>query len=116
MEIAGQGQTFGNLLSFVGEVMGFIFVKTMEKLFFKNELVKKIKAQRKVHINQCWEYHNPLLKTIEGIETKKKFAENYWDISLEDWEDVGYFIGYLNCLDDMEEITLRISKKYGKSF
>jgi hypothetical protein len=64
-----------------------------------NEIIMKkenIEQARQGALDDCWKYHKDILKE----HTTKKELWNYLqDAELTDWEDVGFFIGYIRALD-----------------
>jgi len=66
----------------------------------KSEDIEKL---RKEALKDCWEYHQAILKD-EGI--KKSFLiDELYNLELSGWEDVGFFVGYLRALDDVNKIN-----------
>jgi len=74
-----------------------------QKEEYQKVLLNKIKKMRKEMLKDCWLYHSHILKE-ECIE-KSELHDELYEVSLEDWEDVGFFIGYLRCLDDIQSIN-----------
>jgi hypothetical protein len=65
------------------------------------ELLKLAVAEKKQMLKDCWEYHQKLIE-VEGPEptVKESDLEDFLcDLELKEWEDVGFFIGYLRALD-----------------
>lgn len=72
----------------------------------KKALLAAIEKARKQALSECKEYHLPLLKS-EGEYTGKTANDllyYLYDIPLEGWEDVGFFVGLLRGLDRAESI------------
>ena len=75
----------------------------------KEKLLKKIQQLRKENLDDVLEYHENLLVEEEGFDSKENDLLNFlYDLSLDGFEDVCFFIGYLRCLDDMEELTKKL--------
>ncbi|NTU69225.1 hypothetical protein HGB13_00125 [bacterium] len=60
-----------------------------------------IKQKETEMLNDCWSYHKLLLKGDNPEFNRKELKGQIYDLSLENYEDVGYFVGYLRALDDM---------------
>lgn len=64
----------------------------------KKDLIKKLEKLKKQALKDCWGYHKDLIK--DNIGEDESLEHYLYDVSLENWEDVGFFIGYLRGLDD----------------
>ena len=81
----------------------------MNEITMKPEIIKKLKKEiekeRKQSLKDCWEYHGKLIEA-EGPNPKVKKSELLdflSDMSLEDWEDVAFYVGYLRGLEWLDE-------------
>lgn len=72
----------------------------------KADALKRIAQARKQALADCWEYHEALIKSSATDEPIKKsgLLDYLYDIELSEWEDVGYFVGFLRGLDEAERI------------
>ena len=68
------------------------------------KILKQIAASRKEALRDCWGYHKELIQDSNRQLKKSELMHFLYDIELTDWEDVGFFIGYLRALDDIEEL------------
>jgi len=73
---------------------------TRAELIDKAPLLKELAKTKKEALNDCWEYHFHLIKETDGSVKKSELLDYLYDIELKDWEDVGFFVGYLRALDD----------------
>ncbi len=65
-------------------------------------LQKYIEEKRKEMLDDCEKYHSHLFTREDKKRIKTYCLEDFlYDIELKDWEDIGFFIGYLRCLDDI---------------
>lgn len=69
----------------------------------KKDLILKIEKERKSMLKDCWDYHSSLLAQ-EGIK-KVCLEDELFNLELNDWEDVGFFVGYLRGLDYAQELV-----------
>ena len=69
-------------------------IKDLEKILLK---------EKKVALKDCWKYHKEILKNEEAVE-RKDLEDFLFNINLQEWEDVGFFVGYLRGLDFVIEI------------
>lgn len=67
-------------------------------------MLKRIESERKQSLKDCWQYHADLMKESNKDLKKADLLDFLYDIELNDWEDVGFFVGYLRGLDDAEKI------------
>ena len=79
---------------------------TRAKLIDKTPLLKALANNIKEALNDCWEYHSHLIKETDGSVKKSELLNYLYDINLVDWEDVGFFVGYLRGIDDSVELLL----------
>ena len=70
----------------------------------KTPLLKALANNIKEALNDCWEYHSHLIKETDGSVKKSELLNYLYDINLVDWEDVGFFVGYLRGIDDSVEL------------
>lgn len=70
----------------------------------KEDFIKKIEKEKKEMLKDCWIYHKELMKQDNPKLKKGELEDFLYNISLTDWEDVGYFVGVLRGLD--EAITI----------
>lgn len=78
---------------------------TRPELIDRLPLLKKLANNIKQALADCWEYHAHLIKETAGGNIKKSELLDYlYDVELTDWEDVGFFVGYLRGIDDGVEL------------
>jgi hypothetical protein len=77
-------------------------VKT--ELIDRAPLLKELASKIKEALNDCWGYHSHLIKETDKDVKKSELLDYLYDCNLKDWEDVGFFIGYLRGLDDGVEL------------
>ena len=63
------------------------------------ELIKTIEKEKKQTLKDCWYYHKVLFKNSNSVARKTELEDFLYDMNLENWEDVGFFVGYLRGLD-----------------
>lgn len=75
--------------------------------FLRPEVIlKKLLALKKEALKDCWDYHGDLINENEENKVKKADLLDFlYDVDLRDWEDVGFFVGYLRGLDDGIELV-----------
>ena len=71
---------------------------TMKPTIIK-ELIKSIEKEKKQALKDCWNYHKDLFKDSNSDVRKTELEDFLYDMNLENWEDVGFFVGYLRGLD-----------------
>ena len=60
-----------------------------------------IKQKEKEMLTDCWKYHKEILKRDYPDFSRADLKGQLYDLPLEGYEDIGFFIGYLRALDDM---------------
>jgi hypothetical protein len=82
------------------------FSKEVKKL---NNIILEasLRKEKQRALDECWQYHKGLMKEENPKLTKDKLEDFLYDVDLTDWEDIGFFVGYLKGIDD----TITISQK-----
>ena len=63
-------------------------------------LLKKLAKEKKQALADCKKYWAGMMKREGQWNPKEDDLEHYlFDLNLEGWEDVGFFVGYLRGLD-----------------
>jgi len=65
-------------------------------------ILKKLNKIEKEILKDCWNYNKNILKDC-GLK-KISLKDELYNEEFSDWEDVGFFTGYLRALDDFKEI------------
>lgn len=78
------------------------------KKFKRDKRIVAIEKLREQAIKDCWHYHGSMIKDESGGSCKSRSElEHYFGhLSLEGWEDVAFFIGYLAGLDEATEVLV----------
>lgn len=69
-----------------------------------SNLLKWIEREHKTMLDECWEYHKNDLLEADNKATRKNAIKVMLKADLFGWEDIGFFIGYLRALDDIEKL------------
>jgi hypothetical protein len=71
----------------------------------KSNIVKEILEEKKQSLESCWEYYQDLIKE-QNHNLKKSELEDYLlNIQLQDFEDIGFYAGFLSGIDVSLEIV-----------
>ena len=62
---------------------------------------KQLKQMMQGTLNDCWNYHGKRIKETDKHITRQDLERYLQTVNLDEWEDVGYFVGYSACLNDM---------------
>jgi hypothetical protein len=61
-------------------------------------------------LNDCWKYHKDIILDC-ATKTKRKDLEEFLnDCNFEDWEDIGWFTGYIEGLRTNVNKALKMQK------
>ncbi len=79
-------------------------MKTKVELVDKTPLLKMLAMQYKEALDDCWKYHEKRLKENKPKLKKSELKDYLYNFKLYDFEDVGFFIGYLQGIDNAVEL------------
>lgn len=77
----------------------------------KENLIKKLENLIEENLDDCFEYHKNMIEgdCDENLD-REDLKDFLYDINLNEWEDIGFYVGYLRALDDFIEMAKKINK------